>query len=276
MLLPSIAVGEEIHLRFWQWFSYSTYDAGYVQISVWNPGTSTWSAWSNISEGVNNSSSIWSLADVDLTRYAGNAVRLAFYHAADRNVYGDSSESTGWYIDDIEINLTLPKFSGDFECGWISWGVSNGVWQIGSPTAGAPYAYSGSYCAGTVLNGNYPAYTSSRLISSTFTVPEDGNMQMTFYHWYSYSSYDSGYVQISLLDESSGLWSSWANIAGPYQGVSGLWTLAPSIDLSSYAGRYARIAFLHTANRNVYGDASESTGWYIDHVRITGYKGLCE
>ena len=171
--LPSVNGSEELWLKFWQWFSYSTYDAGYVQISVWNPGTSAWSAWTTVSGSIVNVSNGWSLLGVDLTKYAGSSVRIGFYHVADRNVYGDASESTGWYIDDIEIVRTVPAFTGTFESGWSGWTADCGVWQIGAPTSGPGSAHSGTQCAATVLAGNYPAYTDSRLVDRyiiTFTI----------------------------------------------------------------------------------------------------------
>ena len=56
-------------------------------------------------------------------------------------------------------------FSEDFEFGIGDWTVEQGVWEAGTPTAGPSECYSGFDCAGTVLDGNYPGYTDSRLIS---------------------------------------------------------------------------------------------------------------
>ncbi len=274
--LPVVSMEEELHLSFWQWFSYSNEDIGYVQISVWDPNTLTWSAWTIVSEGAASESYGWILQDLDLTRYAGSRVRLAFYHTANICTLCGPSESSGWYVDDIQFVVKQPEFTGDFECGWGDWTASNGVWDVGLPTAGPPAAYSGLNCAGTVLNGNYYGYTDSRLISPTFYVPSGGNMQLSFYHWYSYSNLDAGYVQVSVLNEDTDIWSAWSNIAGPFQGESSLWTPAPAISLTSYAGMHIRIAFYHTATRCTLCGPSESTGWYIDHVRITGFQGMCE
>jgi hypothetical protein len=58
------------------------------------------------------------------------------------------------------------------------WSVDNGIWEIGNPTTGpainsAGYrTHKGTNRASTVLAGNYPASTSSRLIRTTpFVVP---------------------------------------------------------------------------------------------------------
>jgi hypothetical protein len=124
---------EELHLRFQNWFSYSTADSGQVQVSVWDNVAETWGSWVNEGAAVVNTSG-WSLKDVDLTAYAGETVRIAFYHTAGRTCCPEfASESTGWYIDDIELVAGVPAFTGDFESGWGDWGASRGVWQIGSP-----------------------------------------------------------------------------------------------------------------------------------------------
>ena len=90
----------------------------------------------------------------ELTDYAGERVRIAFNHTADRNQYGDPSESTGWYIDDIEIIRNLPGFTGNFETGWGDWYADRGIWEVGIPSAGPESAHGGSPGARPVCNGN--------------------------------------------------------------------------------------------------------------------------
>ena len=68
--------------------------------------TSTWGAWTN--EGIPNVniSGGWTQKDVILTAYAGETIRLGFYHTAERSPNSSYvSESTGWYIDDIIITV---------------------------------------------------------------------------------------------------------------------------------------------------------------------------
>jgi hypothetical protein len=59
-------------------------------------------------------------------------------------------------------------FTEDWESGQEDWDVRNGVWEIGTPTAGPSECYMGNQCAGTVLSGNYPRGTDSRLGLPTF------------------------------------------------------------------------------------------------------------
>ena len=43
-------------------------------------------------------------------------------HCADTDV--------GWYIDDIEVRIKAPAWTGDFEDGWGDWGADRGIWQV--------------------------------------------------------------------------------------------------------------------------------------------------
>lgn len=107
--LPSVAgVGvEEVHLRFMNWFNYGAMDYGQVQVQVWDAAGAAWGAWGNVGASVSSHYSDWSLKDVDLTAYAGETVRIAFFHVATRQYSNVADESTGWYIDDISI-LFIP------------------------------------------------------------------------------------------------------------------------------------------------------------------------
>jgi hypothetical protein len=51
---------------------------------------------------VEDASGGWSQRVLDLSAYAGRRIRLGFYHMVDV-----SSESTGWYLDDIELSQNL-------------------------------------------------------------------------------------------------------------------------------------------------------------------------
>ncbi|MBW2663913.1 MAG: choice-of-anchor J domain-containing protein, partial [Deltaproteobacteria bacterium] len=214
---------EEIYLQFWHWFSYAgnfNCDTGHIQISVQDEDTGVWSNWTSIDNIIGHTSP-WSKMGVDLTAYAGNRVRIAFYHTArGDNSYPDycGASSSGWYIDDIEIIKKLPEFTGDFESGWQDWSADRGVWQIGTPTAGPEECHSGLQCAGTVLDGNYPANTDSRLISPSINLPHDEEIYLRFWHWFSYAGgghCDVGYIQVSVWDEGTGEWSNWTNIGNP-------------------------------------------------------------
>jgi len=121
LIMPSIQLaeisgGEEIYLRFWHWFSYAHADAGYVQIKSFNEATGEWLDWENIGKSIYISSYIWSPIGMELTSYAGKKIKIAFYHTA-----GSRDESSGWYIDDIEItnikaDLDAAREEGRQEC----------------------------------------------------------------------------------------------------------------------------------------------------------------
>ena len=216
--LQMVTGNEEIHLRFWHWFSYSSYDSGTVQISEWDDVNGDWLAWASISSAVASGIDLWTLMDLDITAYAGKRVRFGFSHVAARDSFNNASESTGWYIDDIEIVSKVPVFTGDFETGWADWTADggNGVWEVGTPTAGPSSCYSEPQCAGTVLGGNYAAHLDSRLVSAPVDlqmVTGNEEIHLRFWHWFSYSSRDSGTVQISEWDDVNGDWLAWASIS---------------------------------------------------------------
>ena len=83
-----------------------------------------------------------------------------------------------------------------FEFGTRGWYPSRGAWQVGIPESGPGVAYEGTMCAGTVLDGNYPNHTDSRLITPEMTLP--GFSQLRFYQWFSLSSGDTATVEISV------------------------------------------------------------------------------
>jgi len=63
-------------------------------------------------------------------------------------------------------------FTEDFEAS-ADWCADNGLWEVGEPVVGPSSAHGGVQCACTVLAGNYPAYTTSR-ISPTVRLPSVG------------------------------------------------------------------------------------------------------
>jgi len=97
--LPQVTGGERLELRFWQWYSYASGDAGYVEIST--DGGSSWTELSNPAKS--QASSDWSVVAVDLTAYAGQTVRLGFYHSTDA-----TAKSSGWYVDNMEMCHGIP------------------------------------------------------------------------------------------------------------------------------------------------------------------------
>ncbi len=244
--------GENPRLRFWHWFSFSSNDFGKVQVKV--KGSS---AWIDVSQPfINTSSGVWTRPLIDLSSFAGQDIQIALYFkSAIYNV------STGWYIDDINVETGATSFQNPetWETGLGNWNSESGTWEIGSPSSGPGGAYQGLKCAATVLNGNYSDNVESRLISPEFTVPEAGeNPRLRFWHWFSFSSNDFGKVQVKVKGSSA-----WIDVSQPFINTSsGVWT-RPLIDLSSFAGQDIQIAFyFKSAIYNV------STGWYIDDINV--------
>src|SRR3990172_7763090 len=106
-------------------------------------------------------------------------------------------------------------FSEDFEGGWGDWVPSLGIWEIGSSTVVDCSLSGGTQCAGTILNGNYDPFTDSRLYHfSGIQLPAVSGgeeLQLRFWQTFSYSSYDSGQVQVSVWDGVS-IWLPWENV----------------------------------------------------------------
>jgi hypothetical protein len=148
--------------------------------------------------------------------------------------------------------------------------VDNGVWEVGLPTTGPRRCY-GRVCAATVLHGNYPEGTASRLISPSIQLPRgaaNGEIYLFFSHWFSYAGGDGGYVQISIWE--TGGWSAWINLGPAIVGNSGVWTRRRA-DLTPYFGKKVQIAFYHTDCTSYAGPyfcGRVSGGWYVDNVTI--------
>ncbi|MBC8186281.1 choice-of-anchor J domain-containing protein [candidate division KSB1 bacterium] len=173
--------------------------------------------------------------------------------------------SYGWYIDNVEI-ITGPIIFNNpenFELGIGDWISERGTWEVGEPTAGPDSAHSPPFCAATVLAGNYSESVSSRIISPPFKVPK-GEAGILFWHWYSFSNYDYGVVQIKLKNDE------WKTISDSefINTSSNKWT-PYYIPLSTYADSTVQIAFYFYSQQSG-SYASVSKGWYIDDVKIEG------
>ncbi len=149
----------------------------------------------------------------------------------------------------------------DFESGWDGWTTDNpAVWEVGQPTSGPGIAYNGDNCVATILSGNYPTSDSGRLISPSFTVPNNGILR--FYHWYALGD-DTARMQIST--DGGTTWDSLSE--NYYTGSNSAWEYA-FVDISSYAGQVVQIAFYFVSDSTAVED-----GWYIDDISIT--EGKC-
>jgi|GEM_PF-1524012 len=270
--LPGVAEGEEIVLRFEQYFIYASADRGQVQISTYE--ADSWSDWTTL-KTMNQHTPVWHHARVELTAYAGKRIRLGFYHEDNHEragIFGDQHyESSGWYIDDVEIiKQAVPLFDGseDFEAGWGGWYSDRGIWQVGEPTSGPGGAYSGTSCTATILAGNYASSISSRLISPQIRLPNTTvePIRFNFKHWFCFGSGDSGQVEMSIYDEEQEIWSDWEPMGQAITLCGGTWSPRISPPLNTYAGKIVRFAFHHIVN----GDSSVGSGWYIDDIEVTG------
>ncbi|MFH1700168.1 MAG: choice-of-anchor J domain-containing protein [Candidatus Zixiibacteriota bacterium] len=273
LISPSFVVpSDNPRLRFNHWYNFSWSDYGFVQIRA-NGGD-----WVTVFGNYIWNSNGWTRPSIDMSMYADSTVEIAFVITTENSASAYAGVSapdvaTGWYVDDIVIEygpeiLVSPE---NFESGDVNWWVDRGQWQVGDPTSGPVSAYSGSNCAGTVLNGNYaePPYgggsQTSRLISPSFVVPSD-NPRLRFNHWYNFSWSDNGYIQIRVNG------GEWVTLFGNYIWKSNGWT-QPSIDLSTYADSTVEIAFAITTQNSssAYAGVSAAdvaTGWYVDDFLI--------
>lgn len=242
-------------LRFWHWWNMSAADAAVVEIRE------AGGAWQTDSLIYTNSSLAWTSPKIDLRRFAGKAVEVAFHFKAN----SDANVGSGWYVDHVELRtndvdfdiITRPE---TFESGLGEWEVDRGDWEVGVPTAGPGKAEPpGTRCAGTVLGGNYGAYLNSRLISPEFVLPDASeHPRLRFSYWHSNGG-TTGDVGAVLLREPGGAWHTLAS----YYRYNRAWT-STTLDLAEYAGKSVQIAFQFSANNDGVVDA----GWYIDNVQV--------
>ena len=112
-------------------------------------------------------------------------------------------------------------FFEDFETGWGNWWADNGLWEVGVPTVGPVNCHSGTTCAGTVLDGNYPVYANTRLISPPINLPgvsPTEKLRLQFWHWFrlnegDYYGPDQGHIQVKVGG------GDWETVAGPISGA---------------------------------------------------------
>jgi hypothetical protein len=172
---------------------------------------------------------------------------------------GDGVCKTGTCVSDVTCSTEI-AFTEDFESGIGPWFADNGVWQVGQATAGPGSCFSGSQCAGTVLDGNYPTNNDSRLVSGTMVLPTvSGNeeLRMRFQSWTSISGV--GQVQVSVRD-TGGTFGAWTDVGSAVSGTSGGWTIK-DVELTAFAGQTVRIAFLLNVGNS-------SSGWYVDDIEF--------
>ena len=159
-------------------------------------------------------------------------------------------------------------WSDNFETNAASRWTNNGVWHIGSPTAGPAVntngfrTHSGTNCASTQ---NYPYSQDARLVCTNYNgtnwlaIPATNlSPRLRFWHWFDYAN-ALGYVE--LKDGTN----NWQQISPTYENITGggVWS-RPSIDLSSFAGHSVQIAFHFTSGCCT----GNGLGWYVDDVAV--------
>ena len=240
-------------LRFWHWFNYAN-ALGYVEISANNGGS-----WTQLSQTYQNitGGGVWSRPSFDLSAYAGQSIQIAFHFTSG----GCCGNGLGWFIDDVDVVTGSPAMNEpeSFESGGGDWAVNAGTWEIGNPTSGPNSAHSGTNCAATILAGNYPNNVDTRLVSPAFTVPANNGPFLRFWQWINFNN-ALGYVEISINNGGT-----WNQLTPTYQNITtgGAW-INTSLDLSSYAGQTAQVAFHFTS-----GGVYTAAGWYVDDVEVT-------
>ena len=263
------AANQNPRLRWWQWFqlgnSYNGTDVGDFEIST-NNGASWQTLLSIGGEGA--ASGGWTEPSVDLSAYAGQSVKIAFYYQTGDEYH---SRGPGWFVDNVTlvtgaVTTLTPNVPVGFESGLGDWSVDNGLWAVGVPTAGPGAAYDGTNCSGTGLSGNVPTFVGSSLISPVFVVPgANQNPRLRWWQWFhlgnSYNGTDLGDFQISTNNGTS--WQTLLSIGGE-NAASGGWT-EPSVDLSAYAGQSVQIAFYYQTGDEYH---SGGPGWFVDDVTL--------
>lgn len=277
LISPSFTVpppGENPRLWFWHWFkidSQNSDDSCLVEIST--DGGTLWSLLtSNAHFGVDNDtldmslSQGWTQGLLDLSPFAGQAVKIAFHFISDGSGVDD-----GWYIDDIFLRTgVLTGLDNDFDDAdaYKDWTIDNGtVWQIGAPVkaeSDSPdFARSAPACLGTPNYDQYRNDAYARFISPPFLV-DSGSPRMIYWQFYELKSNDSGMVQVSTDKGQS--WSLLDNIVT--NATQAIW-LPDTCDLSSFAGDTIQVAFLFRSNVSGVG-----AGWFIDDISFQDITAL--
>jgi RHS repeat-associated protein len=267
---------ERLELRFWAWYAYSASgtDQGTVEIAVWDGAA--WGDWQTLATPAPATylANTWSRVAVDLSAHAGQRVRLAFRHYARDTGYG-GDEYYGWYIDDVALWRGVPDAAAtDFEAGQGDWSTDTGLWTLGTPSDGPSACYSGAACFGTVLDGYYPANSTSRLISPTMRLPAiaaDESLLLRFWHWYSYSNSGTDNGQVVLRRWLGDAWGDWEplGVNASERTQSDGWEPA-AVALTEFTTQQVQIAFRHYARDTGYG-ADEASGWFIDDISLSHF-----
>ncbi len=269
------AANQSPRLHFWHWYSIGGGDHATVEIkplssSTWTTLSADYGDIGNLNN-VNNSGGVWTRPSLDLSRFAGQSVQIAFHFISD----GGSAvaPNAGWFVDDVALVTGTPVFNNPegFESGLGDWSVDRGTWQVGVPTSGPRAAFSGTNCASlAVTGGDYQANVDSRFISPPLAVPAaNQSPRLRFWHWYSIGGGNHATVEIKPLSSST-----WTTLSADYGdignlnnvcGGGGVWT-RPSLDLSRFAGQSVQIAFHFVSDGG--SAVAPNAGWFVDDVAL--------
>lgn len=225
-------------------------DYGKIQIQTRNS-----TEWIDISpQFKSNGSSVYTRYAADLSRYAGQEIRISFLF-----VSGSSFTELGWWVDDIKIYsgpnaMTLPE---SFENGFNGW-YSNGAWRVAQPLNGivAPH---GTKVMGTVISGNYGDNIDFLLTSPPLLVPNRNRQPRLRFNYLarleSFGGFDKVYLKIKKQDDT------WITIDS-FQNISSSWSNY-IIDLNDYADQTIAIGF-----QIVTTSSFNELGYYIDNIDL--------
>ncbi len=166
--------------------------------------------------------------------------------------------------------------------GWIHSGEYDN-WELGTPTSGPGYPYSGSNVWATNLSGYYGAdYMNAWLTSPSINLKGVGSAQLMFqHHYYTENYFDGGIVEISIdggiswtqITPNGGYPENALSSANPlgsvpaYSASSGAGWHQAVFDISEYDGyNNVNIRFRFGTDYSV----NSYPGWYIDDVIILG------
>lgn len=265
MQLNATPLDGKLWLSFWHWYAiYNTGDVARVEIRT--PG----GEWSPLSQNFVYKSAHWTQCLIDVSEFAGQVVQFCWYLRDDGADTGYPAYiprlAEGWYVDNVDVVEGELRANNveDFEDGSLGWIASASLWQIGPPSSGPASAYSGEWCAATILDGNYTHRANSRLTSPPFVVPAMGLVR--FQHWFSLYGGDTAWLELSV---DGGPWTA----IHSFSNSSGDWTQY-IIDLSAHVGQEVRVGFRLQDDGGNTGYPSYSptiaSGWYLDDFYVPG------
>jgi len=177
-----------------------------------------------------------------------------------------------WKFEPTDDNFTHQKIKPSDP--WVD------DWEWGSPSS--PSAYSPPNCWATIIDGPYSNYSSSRLLSPVFAVPEGArNLTLRFYHWYEIEPfYDVGNVKFTkdgitfdIIDPMGGYpYSSTSDFNGldGERGYSGFMTTWSQAEFRIPLDPSEHITDAQFAWDFGSDDKVTYRGWYIDEMTVLG------